>query len=231
MHEWSKEWRHVNLSPDGKQSPETTKKGKARQMKSPATAPPEIDLPESKVKMNMGITPSVFRFLEVTNFTPEPIFDGPADDFQLAEVMGQMNPLFNYSHQNSGLAPYSALESYVNNITANSAQMGGMMPGPRTPSMGQFGLGQSPAAGQMNLSDGMMGSPAQGHIQSPAMALQQSQQGTSSSGPSANTSPNQSNKRRRPSGVKTEDVDGGGGSKLTKPSPRIGGKRQKANPA
>lgn len=147
---------------------------------------------------------------------------------QLAEVIGQMNPLFNYSHQNSGLAPYSALESYVSNINANGVSMG-MMQGPRTPSMGQFNMGQSPAAGHMNMPDGMMGSPAQGHMQSPAMALQQSQQGTSSSGPSANTSPNQSNKRRRPSGVKTEDAEGIGGSKLTKPSPRMGGKRQKGS--
>lgn len=80
IHEWSKEWRNVNLSPDGKQSPETTKKGKARQMKSPATAPPEIDIPDSKVKTNMGITPSVFRFLEVKSSKMN-FFDGRADDF------------------------------------------------------------------------------------------------------------------------------------------------------
>lgn len=234
LHEWGKEWRLVNATPDGKQSPETTKKGKARQMKSPSTAPPEIDLPDTKVKMSMGITPSVFRFLEVCVGAPELILDGPADDFQLAEVMGQMNPLFNYTHQNHSLAPYDALGSYVANVAANSMQMQpGMMQGPRTPSMGQFNLGQSPATAHLNLPDGgMMGSPAQGHMHSPAMALQQSQQGTNSSGPSANTSPNQSNKRRRPSGVKSEDVDGvQTGASRVKPSPKIGGKRQKGNPA
>ena len=65
LHEWQKDWHKVNTSADGKQSPEINKKGKARPMKSPPTAPPEIDIPESKVKANMGITPNVFRFLEV----------------------------------------------------------------------------------------------------------------------------------------------------------------------
>lgn len=66
LHEWQKDWRKVNGPPDGKQSPEMSKKGKARQMKSPPTEPPDIDIPDSKVKRNMGITPSVFRFLEVS---------------------------------------------------------------------------------------------------------------------------------------------------------------------
>jgi len=65
LHEWHKEWHKANPPPDGKQSPEMSKK-KARQNKSPPTAPPEIDIPESKVKGTMGITPSVFRFLEVS---------------------------------------------------------------------------------------------------------------------------------------------------------------------
>jgi hypothetical protein len=67
LHEWIKEWTRVNSQPDGKQSPEMNKKGKARPMKSPQTAPPEIDIPDSKVRPNEGITPSVFRFLEVSN--------------------------------------------------------------------------------------------------------------------------------------------------------------------
>lgn len=76
------------------------------------------------------------------------------------------------------------------------------------------------------------------------MAAQQSQQGTNTSvgtgsqGTSANASPNLTNKRRRPSGVKTEADDGvsnvdvngtaAGGSKV-KQSPRPGVKRQKGN--
>lgn len=80
-------------------------------------------------------------------------------------------------------------------------------------------------------------SPVPGHMQAPAMQMQQSQQGTSSSGPSANTSP-ASNKRRRPSTVKVEE-DGSGaptpaGSQVNgragkPPTPRMP-KRQKANP-
>lgn len=66
LHDWQKEWQKANPPPDGKQSPEMSKK-KARPLKSPPTAPPEIDIPDSKVKLNMGITPAVFRFLEVSN--------------------------------------------------------------------------------------------------------------------------------------------------------------------
>lgn len=65
LHEWQKEWQRLNAAPDGKQSPEVSKK-KAKPMKSPQTSPPEIDIPESKVKANMGITPGVFQFLEVS---------------------------------------------------------------------------------------------------------------------------------------------------------------------
>ena len=61
--------------------------------------------------------------------------------------------------------------------------------------------------------------------------------GTGSQGTSTNASPNIPNKRRRASAVKGED-DGGGpgvdingvpGSSKVKPSPRLGGKRHKAN--
>jgi hypothetical protein len=64
LHEWQKEWQKANPPLDGKQSPEMSKK-KPRPMKSPPTAPPDIDLPDTKVKGGMGITPAVFRFLEV----------------------------------------------------------------------------------------------------------------------------------------------------------------------
>jgi len=151
--------------------------------------------------------------------------------------MGQMNPLFQYSHQNQVLAPYALLDQYVATVaTAVPMNPQGMIQaGQRTPSMAQFSIGQSPGAAHLNLPDGsgMMGSPASVHMQAPGMAHQPSQQGTSSSGPSANTSPNASNKRRRPS-VKTEDeamAQANGVQPRVKPSPKIGGKRQKANPA
>jgi len=66
LHEWQKEWHKVNSPPEGKQSPEMNKK-KAKAMKSPSQAPPEIELPLSKVNPKMGITPSVFRFLEASH--------------------------------------------------------------------------------------------------------------------------------------------------------------------
>lgn len=95
---------------------------------------------------------------------------------------------------------------------------------------------------------GLQNNPS-GNMQPTAMALQQSQQG-SSSGVSANTSPNTSNKRRRPSeemshvngapvvkqggavqaGGQPQGQSANTGGKV-KPSPRIGGKRQKGGPA
>lgn len=161
--------------------------------------------------------------------------------------MSQMNPLFQFQHQNPNLTPYAALDQYManvqaaaNNTNANN-QANGLAAGQRTPGPGgmqQFsmGAGVSPASGHLSLPGGsphLGGSPAQAHMQAPGMALQQSQQGTSSSGPSANTSPNVSNKRRRPSGVKTEEdsaqVNGTGGANAqkVKQSPRVGNKRQK----
>jgi hypothetical protein len=68
LHEWGKEWQKVNALQDGKQSPEMNKK-KAKPLKSPPQPPPEIDLPRSKIKPNMGITPSVFQFLEASSLS------------------------------------------------------------------------------------------------------------------------------------------------------------------
>lgn len=78
-------------------------------------------------------------------------------------------------------------------------------------------------------------SPAQTHMQAPAMAHQLSQQGSigGSSGASVNTSPNVTGngKRRRPSNVKTEDDGGGvevnGVQPKVKQSPRVGGQNKR----
>jgi len=149
-----------------------------------------------------------------------------------------MNPLFSYCHQNSSLAPNAALEQYIATIAANNPNNPNAQQnpsGPRTPGMANFPLGTSPAQAHLQLPDGsphIGASPAQ----APGMQLQQSQHGTSSSGPSANTSPNMvNNKRRRPS-VKAEEEpqvnggQGGQGKAAVKASPRVG-KRQKGNPA
>ncbi|EMR68649.1 putative topoisomerase ii-associated protein pat1 protein [Eutypa lata UCREL1] len=238
-HNWVKDWHKVN-SQDTKLSPEISKKGKSKVLKSPQNPPPDLDLPDSAVKHKMGITEAVFQFLEIV------------------EVMGQMNsstqPLFQFYHTHPNLSPIDALKGYVSSsipdtsrqgVVVNGQHQGNIPPGPRTPNFAQFPMGASPAATHLQLPGSpSMGSPAQGHMQAPGMALQQSQQGTNSSGPSANTSP-ASNKRRRPSGVKTEDESGaptpasmGAGPQVNgvtmagkkPPTPRMQ-KRLKGNPA
>lgn len=230
-HNWVKDWTKLNFG-DAKQSPEMSKKGKQKQFKSPPTAPPEIDLPHSSINQNMGVPSSVFEYLE------------------MVEVMNLLNPLMAYSLSNPQYSPKTALNEYVNQNIVNggaqnmmNGQPGGVMGNPRTPSFSQFNMGASPAAAHHQLpgSPHMGGSPALSHMQAPGMALQRSQQGTSSSGPSANTSP-ASNKRRRPSGVKNEDDSGAatpasmggapqvnGMGKTKPPTPRIPQKRVKAN--
>ncbi|GFP57188.1 adhesion defective protein 1 [Trichoderma asperellum] len=219
-HEWIKEWRTVNTI-DGKQSPEMSKKGKARQLKSPQKEPPGVLVDLNSAVNKQGVTPAVHQFLEIV------------------EVMGQMNPLIGFYNSNPGLTPYGALEQYVaTQINSATPVMNGqaMAQGPRTPGFGQFPMGASPAAVHMNLPGSPhIGSPAPG--QAPGMQLQPSQQGTSSSGPSANTSP-ASNKRRRPSTVKVEDdsIAPGAGqvngvqSRVKPQTPRMA-KRVKGNPA
>ncbi|KOS18475.1 Adhesion defective protein 1 [Escovopsis weberi] len=155
-HLWIKEWHKAN-SIDSKQSPEMSKKGKARQLKSPQKEPPKVlgDLPPSAVN-NTGVTGAVHQFLEIV------------------EVMGQMNPLFGFYHGNPGLSPYAALEQYVSTqITNATPVMNGqaMQGGPRTPNFGQFSMGTSPAAVHMNLPGSPhIGSPATGQMQAPVKA-------------------------------------------------------------
>ena len=143
----------------------------------------------------------------------------------MVEVVCQMHPLFSFCHGNPGISPYMALDQYVATcINGAPAGMNGqpMQQGPRTPSFGQFPMGASPAAAHMNLPGSPhIGSPAPGQMQAPGMQLQPSQQGTSSSGPSANTSP-ASNKRRRPSGVKVEE-DGSGAPTPAGSGPQVNG--------
>lgn len=227
-HQWVKDWHKLNFG-DAKQSPEMSKKGKAKQFKSPPQPPPEIDLPHSAITQNMGVPQSVFQYLE------------------MVEVMNLLNPLMGFSLQNPQHSPNVALREYVHQNINNAPQqpmMNGQpgMGNPRTPSFSQFNIGASPAAAHHQLpgSPHIGGSPALGHMQAPGMVLQQSQQGTSSSGPSANTSP-ASNKRRRPSAVKNEDDSGAatpasmsgaqvnGMGKGKPPTPRVPAKRLKAS--
>ncbi|KAL8666413.1 MAG: hypothetical protein Q9202_001436 [Teloschistes flavicans] len=95
--------------------------------------------------------------------------------------------------------------------------------------------GMSPAMPNMNLLQQHQAPTSVGMVHSASQHGTNNSVGTVSQGPSANASPNQ-NKRRRPSAVKGEDEGGGmeingvaGPSSKVKPSPRIGGKRQKGN--
>ena len=164
--------------------------------------------------------------------------------------MGTMNPLFQAAHQHPTMGAYQVLEDYVSNQIPQPgapAMNGQVMPnGPRTPSFGQFPMGASPHAAHLQLPGSPhVGSPAAGAMQAPAMAMQHSQQGSSSNA-SANTSP-AGQKRRRPSGVKVEEdtpgnastpsaaggvpqVNGVAGNKTKPPTPRMQ-KRMKGNPA
>lgn len=63
-HEWIKEWRSVNTI-DGKQSPEMSKKGKARQLKSPQKEPPGVLVDLNSAVNKQGVTQAVHQFLEV----------------------------------------------------------------------------------------------------------------------------------------------------------------------
>ena len=165
-----------------------------------------------------------------------------------------MEPLFCYSQTHDDLTPEQALNNLVQETARSTAAVaaslaattpgGPMMGGQRTPGLNgpnQFG---SPAIANLGLPvqgspriGGPTHSPSPAHMHMPgpvAMVHQHSQQGSNlsgSQGASANTSPNVTHKRRRPSGIKTEEEGGGevNGStgKQVKPSPRIGGKRQK----
>lgn len=63
-HNWIKEWHRANSQEN--KSPEMSKKGKSRPMKSPQAAPPDLDIPHSAVKHGLGITEQMFQFLEVS---------------------------------------------------------------------------------------------------------------------------------------------------------------------
>jgi hypothetical protein len=216
-HNWIKDWKKMN-STDAKQSPEMSKKGKTKQFKSPNMAPPEMELPHSAVKQSMGVPQPVFAF------------------FEMVEVMNLLNPLMDYSLANPQFSPYVALGEYVkSNIQNAGAQpaMNGQPPGnvggnPRTPSFSQFPMGASPAAAHQGSPH--MGSPAPGHMQAPGMALQQSQQGTSSSGPSANTSPATGKRRRPSSAVKNEDDSGAPTPASMGGAPQVNGIPKNAKP-
>ena len=166
-----------------------------------------------------------------------------------------MGPLMEYFHTHPGLGPRESLlqinaENQANfNIRMQNqmmARQNGQMQFPNQLNPGMMAPNQfaSPAMAHLGLPQGQ-GSPHLGgpnHTPSPAynpgvggvaMMHQMSAQGSNlsgSQGPSTNTSPNVTNKRRRASAIKVEDDNAAqhsDGQNKVKPSPRIGGKRQK----
>ncbi len=169
-----------------------------------------------------------------------------------------MGPLMEYYHQHPGITPKDSLlrvtqENAQNMAQANNSRLNQMaraangqiaFPNQMNPGINGPNMMHSPAMGHLNVPQGqgspMMGGPA--HTPSPAqnpgvggvaMMHQMSAQGSNlsgSQGPSTNTSPNVSNKRRRASVVKEEESGQGdqNGPKV-KASPKSVGKRQKGS--
>lgn len=158
-----------------------------------------------------------------------------------------MGPLMEFSQKNPELRPQDAMHRMVTETAQNmrmnqmAANANGMQvnPGQRTPGLNGPNQFASPAMNHLGLPQ--QGSP---HINTPSPAhlnnqggiamVHQMSQGNSnlsgSQGPSTNTSPNVTQKRRRASQVKLEEENASqevNGTNKVKPSPRMGGKRQK----
>lgn len=160
----------------------------------------------------------------------------------LNELVNMFNAQAQYGPQNLQF-PQHAVNAQV------QLAPGVRTPGPLPNNVGaanQFQLGASPSVSHLGLPGsphiGSQPSPGQNNVmQAPGLVAQHSQQGTNSSqGTSATTSPNVTHKRRRPSGVKVDGDESGAppevngtmtSSSKVKPSPRIGGKRQKGTQA
>ena len=170
-----------------------------------------------------------------------------------------MGPIMEYFQSHPGISPRESLSRVTQEnaqvmASANNArlqnqmaraangqvafpnQMNSGMNGPtivNSPGMSHLGVPQAQGSPMIGGGPVHTPSPAQNPTAGGvAMMHQMSAQGSNlsgSQGPSTNTSPNVSNKRRRTSAVKMEDESGAeatGASKV-KPSPKIGGKRQK----
>ena len=169
------------------------------------------------------------------------------------ETLSHMQFLFQFASTRPQLSPPEALSALVNmpqfgfpQVSMNSALQ--QAQGQRTPNLNgssQFAspsistLGLPGAQGSPHIGNSSHPSPAQNHLVGPVgLVGQQNQAGSGAGGnqtASANSSPNMPHKRRR-SAVKVEGDDGGGPAEINgttpgvpkvKPSPRVGGKRQK----
>lgn len=166
-----------------------------------------------------------------------------------------MQMLFQYSQQNPQFSPPEALRCLVTTLQAQAPNLA-FPSGPMNPAMQQAQNARAPNAMQ---APSQFASPAMAHLGLPgtqgsphvgssghASPMQSqlpgppgmAQQGQMQQPPPANASPSVNNKRRRASAVKTEGDDGSGGLEVNgtasgapkvKPSPKVGGKRQKGS--
>ncbi|KIX97198.1 uncharacterized protein Z520_07312 [Fonsecaea multimorphosa CBS 102226] len=229
------------MSPEMKQSPKITNKNLKRTQGKANVSGAGPVIPSSGVG-EWGVPQHISQFLEI------------------AEVMTAMGPLMEYYQQHPGISPKDTLlrvtqENAQNMAQANNQRLNQMaraangqviFPNQMNPGMNGPNMMNSPAMGHLNVPQAqgspMMGGPV--HTPSPAqnptaggvaMMHQMSAQGSNlsgSQGPSTNTSPNVSNKRRRASVVKIEEENAQGevnGANKVKPSPKLGGKRQKGS--
>ena len=236
-------------------SPDQTKDGKnknAKKNQAPSNPNMTVHMVPNRTVGPYGVTNKLWGWLEVSRHEHFRVIK--LTGHQVAEVMNQMAPLFEYSQTHGGIAPKEAMNRMnIENAqvfaNANQArlqnqmarQANGQIPFPQamngpnqfaSPNMQHLGIPQgqgSPALGGAVHTP----SPAQNAMGGVAMMHQMSAQGSNlsgSQGPSTNTSPNV-NKRRRASQIKLEEenaaqnADTGG---KVKPSPRMP-KRQKGS--
>lgn len=165
--------------------------------------------------------------LQQTPNTPQINLPPNANPAQMMQQTGGMPPGARTPSQMHMQPPNASMNMSQNFMMASPAMQPGMLPG-------GINGGGSP---HINLpgSNVHTPSPAQSHMQAPAMVKQMSQQGSTGSGAGVNTSPNVTgaNKRRRQSAIKTEDEGGGhevNGVQKMKQSPRgMQNKRLKGN--
>ncbi|KAK5086406.1 hypothetical protein LTS08_004285 [Lithohypha guttulata] len=216
------------------QSPEQSRQSPKLSKKNLPKAQPRPMLRRSPVN-EWGVPPNMLQFLEI------------------AEVMTTMEPLMEYYCTHAVGGPREAFnrlsaerQEYQTRLqNANAAAANGQIPFPnqRMVAMNPPNQFQSPALAHLHLPQNQHsptmnhtpspGHPSQGGIQ---MVHQMSAQGSNlsgSQGPSTNTSPNVTSKRRRASNIKEEETAAAvaAGNEKTKPSPRVNAKRQKGAPA
>lgn len=114
-----------SFSPPDEKSP---KHHKGAKQKAPQRQP-TVSMPDAQVN-SFGVTDDVMNFLEVcpVHLSPPsfprvssfPLLLSLTTNIQLAETISQMQPLFQFSHVNSSLAPAEALNELVANFHAQS---------------------------------------------------------------------------------------------------------------